>query len=62
MLPDDLCAFAKYWVFQITSLHMLTNIHIAQEIVTNEPSKKVLHWTNVCFSEHKYFKDELAEF
>ena len=24
--------------------------------------KETLHWTNVCFSEHGYFKIELAEF
>ena len=26
------------------------------------PCKKTLHWANVCFSEHGYFKTELAEF
>jgi len=26
------------------------------------PSKKVLHWANVCFSDHEYFKPESTEF
>ena len=26
------------------------------------PSKKILHEVNVCFSEHVYFKTQLAEF
>ena len=26
------------------------------------PSKVILHWTNVCFSEHEYFRAEKVEF
>ena len=26
------------------------------------PSKKILYWAMVCFSEHNYFKAELPEF
>ena len=25
-------------------------------------TKTILHWANACFSEHVYFKIELAEF
>jgi len=26
------------------------------------PSKIILHWANICFSEHDYFRDEQVEF
>jgi len=26
------------------------------------PSKIILHWANICFSEHDYFRNEQVEF
>jgi len=26
------------------------------------PSKIILHWASICFSEHDYFRDEQVEF
>jgi len=31
-------------------------------VMTSVPSKNILHWANVYFNEHEYFKNELAEF
>jgi len=50
---------SKYWQLVESDLHILK---IFRNAVISVRCKNILHWANVCFSEHEYFNAELAEF
>jgi len=37
-------------------------LFIFKLLTISVPSKIILHWTNICFSQHDYFRTELVEF
>jgi len=48
---------------RVTLLHHKENTQCyGNSCIQCFPSKKILHWANICCSEYGYFKTKLAEF